>query len=128
MNARTVARMLSLGRIGFGVALMALPEQTTEKWIGRQSRRPVPQMLTRALGARDLGLGAATFAASGGGTLTPLLVAGLLADGTDLTATLLEREHLPKLAVPLIAAAAGTGIVMGAVALAAGSGSKPDPA
>jgi hypothetical protein len=126
MNGRDVARTLSLGRIGFGVALMALPERTTEKWIGRHSRKPIPQLLTRAVGARDLGLGAATLAASGGGPLAPLLAAGLLADSTDLGATLLEREHLPKLAVPLIAAAAGTGIVLGIVALAAGSG--PDPA
>ena len=129
MNSRHVARTLSLGRIGFGIALMALPERTTELWIGKQSRKPVPQMFTRAVGARDLGLGAATIAAaSGRGPLRPLLLAALLADSTDLIATLVARDHLPRMAVPVIAGAAGSGIALGVIALAGSDGEAPVPA
>ena len=129
MNSRHVARTLSLGRIGFGIALMALPERTTELWIGKQSRKPVPQMFTRAVGARDLGLGAATIAAaSRRGPLRPLLLAALLADSTDLIATLVARDHLPRTAVPLVVATAGAGIALGALGLAgAGNSDAPPP-
>jgi hypothetical protein len=129
MTGRVAARSLSIGRIVFGVGLLVMPERMTGAWVGsRQSKKPGTRLLTRALAARDLGLGAATLAvASGGSTraLRALLLAGLLADGTDLTVTLLERDDVPAVAVPIIAAAAGTGLALGVIALV---GDDPGPA
>ena len=131
MDGRDAARSLSLGRIAFGVGLLALPERMTSSWVGaRQSKQPGTRLLTRALAARDLGLGAATLALATGGSsraLRALLLAGLLADGTDLSATLAERDHLPAVAVPIIVAAAGAGLALGVIALV-GDDSAPVPA
>jgi hypothetical protein len=121
VDARAAARTLSLGRIFFGVGLLALPERFTASWVGsRQSKKPGTRLLTRALGARDLGLGAATLAVAASGTgraFRTLLLAGMIADGTDLTVTVIEREDLPSVALPIIAAAAGSGLALGALAL-----------
>jgi hypothetical protein len=115
--------MLSAGRVALGAALLVTPRLGSGAWIGRHAGEPAVKVITRALGARDVGIGAATLAAlDGDGPLRPLLAAALLADGTDLVATLLARDHLPRTAVPLLVAAAGTGVALGAVALAGTDG------
>jgi hypothetical protein len=129
MDSTLPARALGAGRVAAGLALLAAPEQTTPLWIGkRRSRTPAARVLTRAMGARDLAIGAGSIA---GGPLRPWLVAGLIADTADLSATLFERDKLPDTAVPLIAGLAGAGIVTGLLALALSGGSgdaAPSPA
>lgn len=122
--------MLSIGRVVLGAALLATPRLGTGGWIGRPAREPAVKVIARGLGARDVGLGAATLAAlDGDGPLRSLLTAALLADTTDLVSTLLTRDHLPRFAAPLLVAAAGSGIALGAVALAgADDGGAPVPA
>jgi hypothetical protein len=51
------------------------------------------------------------------------VLAGLVADATDLGATVAGRDHLPRSAVPLLAVLAGGALVVGAVALASGDDS-----
>jgi hypothetical protein len=123
--------MLSIGRVVLGAALLVTPRLGTGMWVGRHARSPAAQVLARGLGARDIGLGAATLAAlAGDGPLRPLLAAALVADATDLAATILARDSLPSAAVPLLATAAGSGIALGAFALAGadGDGAAPVPA
>jgi hypothetical protein len=121
--------MLSIGRVVLGAALLATPRLGTGGWIGSHAREPAVKVIARGLGARDVGIGAATLAAlDGGGPLRPLLTAALVADSTDLVATLLTRDHLPRFAAPLLVAAAGSGIALGAIALAGTDDGAPAPA
>jgi hypothetical protein len=84
-------------------------------------------MLGRAFGARDAVLGAGTLGAiRGGQPLRPWLLAGLVADATDLLSTHLARRHLPRASAPLIYALAGGALVAGAANLASGDDS-PQP-
>jgi hypothetical protein len=128
VDPRDAARSLSIGRLAIGIGLILAPRLSTAMWLGLHAMSPAAKILTRALGARDAGLGAAVLAQlDGGGDTRPLLIAGIAADSTDLVATLLARDHLPRLAVPLIVAAAGSGIALGAMALG-DSGAAPVPA
>ena len=54
---RILAGLISLGRFVFGVAFIAEPKLMERGWIGKQARLPGAQLLTRAVGARDLALG-----------------------------------------------------------------------
>jgi hypothetical protein len=123
--------LLSIGRLAIGVGLVLAPRRLTGAWLGKDAARPATKVQTRTTGVRDAGIGAATLMTlSGGGSPRPLLLAALAADATDLVVTLLEREHLPRVAVPLIVGAAGSGIALGAIALAGsdGDGAAPVPA
>ena len=110
---------MSAGRILVGLTLLARPELGTNAWIGRRNAgKPAAKVLSRALGVRDLAIGAGALRAlSGGGNPRPWLVAGLLADATDVVATYAARGDLPATAVPVVAAAGGTGAAIGAYGL-----------
>jgi hypothetical protein len=76
-------------------------------------------VLARALGAREIGLGLGLLASlDRGRPARPWLTAGIIADAADLAATVAARDHLPKMSVPMIVAAAGSGLALGAAALA----------
>lgn len=108
---------MSIGRVAIGAVLLAAPQLVTPPWLGRQGLKPAARLMGRAMGARDLGIGAAVLA---GGPVRPLLAAGIVADATDLVATLLERDHLPRTAVPLVVGTAGAGVAIGLYGLTGG--------
>ena len=128
MDARDAARSLSIGRLAVGTTLLLAPSLGAGPWVGRMT--PGTRLLARAVGVRDAGLAAAVLAGlAGRAPLRAVLAAGVAADTTDLVATLLERDHLPRMAVPVVVAAAGGGIVAGLVALAGvDDGAAPVPA
>lgn len=99
MNVRTAATALALNRIAFGVRFVLQPEEAGATWIGRgAARRPGARVFGRALGARDLALGAGALVALRGGdgdAARAWMAAHALSDGTDLAATLAAREGLP---------------------------------
>ena len=115
VNPDSAARLISLARVAIGAGLIAAPRLGMPLWVGRRGVTPAARLFGRALGARDVGIGASILA---GGPRRPLLAAGILADATDLAATVAERDHLPKSAMPLVIATAGAGIALGAYALA----------
>ena len=120
VNQRATVRLMSVARVAIGAALMAAPPLATNMWLGRKGMTPPASLLARALGSRDLGIGAGTlWSLSGRSPLHPWLVAGVLADATDLVATLIHRDDLPDTAVPLVVATAGAGVAMGAYGLTA---------
>ena len=109
---------LSAGRIAIGAAMLAKPPLATSGWVGRVAQRPGGHVLARALGARDAALGAVTLAAlRSGQSIRPLVLAGLVCDGTDLLATHAARDSLPRGAAPLIYALAGGALLVGAANL-----------
>jgi hypothetical protein len=117
MNPSTLARANGLGRIAFGIGLLAQPRVLTRAWIGEDSARVGAQVLTRSLGMRDLVIGAGTLA-SPGPDRRLWLAAALLADATDLTVTLAAGSALPLRGRVLVSLAAGAGAILGAAALA----------
>jgi hypothetical protein len=49
----------------FGAGLLGAPRLVASPWLGRDARRPAAQVAIRALGARDVGLGAGALSALG---------------------------------------------------------------
>jgi hypothetical protein len=124
VTPRALLTQLNAGRVAIGACLIAAPQIVAGMWLGEDGRRPAVRVLGRAFGARDLVLGAGTLGAMRSGQPTrPWIVAGLVADATDLGATLAGRDHLPRTAAPALVGIAGAALVAGAVALASGDDS-----
>ena len=125
-------RKLSLGlavnRILFGAGFLLAPDRSGRNWIGKAAGDPATQVFTRALGARDLALGAGALRAIAQGddqSARAWLAGHALADGADLVATLLARDRLPRgpLLFALGMAGGSTAIALaGAVALSSDEG------
>ena len=111
MEPRTVARILNLGRVAIGAALIVRPDLAASGWIGPDAERPATQVPLVSLGARDLVLGV-------GGMWSdhprPWLVGAALSDLADLAMTVRQRDALPPLGVigvsALAAGAAAAGL------------------
>ena len=120
---------MSIGRVVLGAQLLVAPGLVAPLWLGRRGKTPAARLLLRALGARDLGIGIGVLAAlRSGAALQPWLVAGILADATDLAATLNERDELPGTAAPLVGPLAAGGVVAGLYGLLGSAGRAPVPA
>jgi hypothetical protein len=65
---RALTALLSLNRMGFGLAYLLRPASAGEGWIGKIARVPMVQVSMRGLGSRDFALGA--------GASTVIAVAG----------------------------------------------------
>jgi hypothetical protein len=115
MNARSIAMQQAAGRAVVGAALAVAPGVVARGWIGRDASRPGAQVVTTAMGARDLGiaLGIAGSLRAGRGA-RPWLLAGALADAADLAATLRARDSLPAVAVAGVGALAAGSALVGA--------------
>ena len=80
----------------------------------RRAAGPGTRVATRALGARDLAIGLGTaYAAGQGDGARPWLLAGVLADATDLAATLRARDDLSAAAVAGVGVIAGGSVLLG---------------
>ena len=114
MDARALARQHALGRVVVGAGLTFAPRLAGAGWMGRDSARPATQVAIRALGARDLAIGLGTAHAAGQGYgARPWLWAGVLADATDVAATLRARDALPAFNVGVVGLVAGASVVVG---------------
>jgi hypothetical protein len=91
-----LARFTAVGRIGIGAGLLAAPGLAARLWIGGHARETGARLFARAVGARDIAIGAGTLIAlAGQAPARRWLQAGLLADAADLGATLAVRRELP---------------------------------
>jgi hypothetical protein len=109
MDDRRVT-LLAWGRVGVGASLLVAPRRAARTWIGEAADVPGVTAVVRALGVRDVAIGAGTLAA-GNGRRAPSawLVAGAIADAGDALATLLAYRHLPRVSrFPIVASAALT--------------------
>jgi hypothetical protein len=97
METRTLAILMAAGRAAFGIALIAAPRKVAHGWIGDDVDRPPVELLVRALGARDLALGAGgVIAAASGQPVRPWLRAGIAADAADALLTAAYFSKLPR--------------------------------
>jgi hypothetical protein len=106
----TLAKGLAVGRVAFGAALVAMPEEAARGWIGRRAASyGGAQALARALGVRDLVLGVGSLAAlSRGDDARGWVLAGAVGDAVDLVASV-TGDDLPatgRIAVLGLASAA----------------------
>ena len=116
---RDVARGIALGRVAFGVGMVAAPK-LMRGWLGDSVDDPATQVAIRGLGVRDVLLGAITLHVAGHEQIGPRWVATCaLADATDAVATALGREKLPRNGViGGVAVAGGTAVASFALAVA----------
>lgn len=102
------ARLIAVGRVLFGIALVARPEQTTKRWLGGGAATAATQTAVRGLGIRDLILGAITLHTLNHPEVGPRWVATCaVGDTVDLLATVAARDELPSSGVIGTAALAG---------------------
>lgn len=104
-------RAMAGARVAVGTALVVAPGLVLRPWVGAEaSRRPVPRLLARAMGGRDLAIGlGGLLAASHGAPVRGWIEAGMVCDVGDALATALAARHLPRAgAVAGILAALGT--------------------
>src|ERR687893_2363158 len=123
---RSLAALISLGRLVFGAAFIARPRLLEEAWIGKQARLPGAQVLARAVGARDLtlGLGGLQAAARDDGSIRPWLAAAAICDAVDFGATYAAGRRIPRRARNGVLAIAGMSSLLSGLT-AATSGPKP---
>ena len=107
-------------RVGLGVTALAVPRAAGGFWVGSAASTPAGAVFGRALGARDVALGAGTLDAvrSGAPVRTWVLTAGF-ADALDALATVRARPALPAGRRDLVVAASAGSAVLAAL-LAAG--------
>jgi hypothetical protein len=119
VSARELARFTAICRLAIGAGFVAYPPLSMRVWVGDDARRPSAVLLARALGARDLIIGAGTLAHLGDErALAAWLRGALAADAADLLLTLLGRDAVPRHGRPLVSSIAAGGVALGAAALA----------
>ena len=115
MDARSIARLQSLGRLALGAGLIVVPGSLGGGWVGGVADKRAGQTLAIAVGGRDVALALGALGAIRAGHGTGAWVrAGMLADAADLVATLRARDSLPALAIPAVVALAGGSLLLGA--------------
>jgi len=115
VNARDVARAYGGGRVALGAALLVAPRALGRMWLGRAGAGPAGSVAMRALGVRDLVLGAIALHTLGHPDVAPRWQRTCAAvDAVDLAATAAARPALPPVGSALVMAVAGTGAIIGA--------------
>jgi len=122
---RILAAVISLSRFVIGIVFIAKPKIMDQAWIGKQAKLPGPQLLSRAVGARDLTLGAGGIQAvvRDDGSAQQWLAAAAVCDAVDFGATYTAGRGIPRTARTSVLAVAAVGTVLSLIA-AAGTGKR----
>lgn len=115
------AIVFGASRIAYAAALLVAPGRAGGPWLGPAAASGGGRVAARALAVRDGALGAGlVMAAASGASIRPWAIACAISDAVDLTATVVDRESLPRRAAPATVAVAGLASAGGvALALAA---------
>lgn len=110
--------LYAIGRIAFGLASLTAPAVTGRTLAGPGGALPDAQAFLRGMGGREIGLGLGMLAAiRTDGPVRRWVVAGLLADTSDLAGIAGAWRHMPPakrwlgLGTAGAAAAAGVGVL-----------------
>lgn len=107
---RAMTAVVAVARVGLGLAALLAPVTATRAWVG-PGRGPATTVLGRALGGRDIALGAGALLALRSGTDAELrrwAIAATMSDSVDTLVTLISWQSLPKRGrVMVLAASAG---------------------
>jgi hypothetical protein len=111
-----VARGIAVGRIAAGVALLVAPRPVAKAWVGDAGDGPAAAVLTRAVGIRDLIMGAITLHTVTHPQVGPRWVATCaVADAVDAAASFGARRALPDSGVAGVTAMGAGSAVAGLV-------------
>ena len=115
MQPRDAARALAIGRIAIGAACVVAPRLAGSMWIGDDARRPGTTVFARALGARDVLLGAMVLHTVDHPEVAPRWLSATAAcDAVDCAAAAAVRDELPGARGAFGIALAGGSAVAGA--------------
>jgi hypothetical protein len=122
MDAARLARTNGIGRAALGAVMVAAPGLVARSWVGGDGNGPAASVIGRALGIRDVALGAGLlWAQSRDEPVHPWLVGAAAADTVDAAATLLSWDDLPPVGrAGVLALAVGSAMQMGVLAAVAG--------
>ncbi|MDV6014267.1 hypothetical protein [Haloechinothrix sp. LS1_15] len=110
ITTRRLTGLYGLLRIIVGVFALIAPNRLTTLWVGRIRPREASVVLGRALGARDVAIGAGTLASSlSDRPVSSWIVAGGSADAVDALVTATAWRRLPRKRRVLVLLAAGGG-------------------
>lgn len=116
-KVRAAAAVWGLLRVGLGATALFAPHAALRPWVGIVPD-PAGEVLGRALGGRDIALGAGTaVSAATGRAAVPWILASGGADAADAVLTLASRQQLPRGGRELVVAASA-GSALAAVVLA----------
>ena len=123
MSKRTLAKLLALNRIQYGLGMVLNPQLNAKIWVGdRNARRAPAKLLAQALGARDLVLGAGALASLGDPNAARSWYAAMaVSDGIDIPVTALAGRE-----IPLPARAATLAIAIASTAIGAAYAASPE--
>ncbi|MBA2726283.1 MAG: hypothetical protein H0U53_09865 [Actinobacteria bacterium] len=95
LDARDIARLLSVARIVIGVSAWLAPRRFSRAWTGEEVTGPAGTMALRGLGARDAALGMGTLLAlEGEGPARRWIEVSALADASDAVSVLMSWGRL----------------------------------
>jgi hypothetical protein len=115
MSARDLARLYGAGRVALGAALLVAPRPLGALWLGPPGATPGGGVVLRALGVRDLVLGAMALHTLDHPEVAPRWQRTCAAvDAVDFAATAAARPALPRIGSVLVMGVAGAGAAMGA--------------
>ncbi|MBV9729609.1 MAG: hypothetical protein JO309_09445 [Pseudonocardiales bacterium] len=116
-QARLCSVGLATGRVAIGVVALLRPVLVARPWIGSaHASAPAGVVLGRALGGRDVALGAGALLAAWCGNERALrgwTLAGAFCDVVDAVATVTSWRDLPAWGRLAVLSAAGGGAVLG---------------
>lgn len=107
-----------LSRVGFGIFASSRPVQMGRTWVGDDAERPGSEVILRALGFRDIALGAGVTGAALNGDPRGWLAVSMLSDLGDVAATLIGRNRIEGRGVAITSAVAGAGALAAGILLA----------
>ena len=117
MEPRDLAKQTATARLATGVVLMLFPRLSARVWLGSDGARPAGAILTRALGAREVVLGAGVLASiRRDAPVRGWVEAGAVVDAVDAALMLAAGRDIPAVSRWGVAAAAAAAAAAGAAA------------
>jgi hypothetical protein len=113
-----------IARVGFGIFVSSAPTVMGRTWVGDEADRPGSGVILRALGFRDIALGAGLAGGAMNGNARGWLAVTMLSDLGDVAATLIGRDRIDSRGVAITTALAGSGALAAGLLLAAGEGDE----
>jgi hypothetical protein len=117
--------LYAIGRLLFGAAALAAPKTTGRILAGAGGAAPDAQAFLRGMGGREIGLGLGLLAAIRAGIpLRPWLLAGALADSSDIAGVTGAWRHMPATSRRIGLGTAGAAAAISAALLATSGASR----
>jgi hypothetical protein len=114
-------------RVGFGIFASSAPQLVGRTWIGEEADRPGAGVILRALGFRDIALGAGTLDGALRGEARGWLAVCMLSDLGDVATTLIGRNRIDRQSVVMTTFFAGSAAVASGVLLALNEADRSTP-